>query len=79
MGLRIVNHLRPGLRRQLETAVRHAFEHYPGELDVSITPAVDPDHAEILIKEGGRWRGAYFAPVTLPVTELSRKIRESVG
>jgi len=78
MALRIVNHLRPELRGQLERAVRTALDRYPGELDVSITPAVDGDHAEILIKEGGTWRAAYFAPVALPVGELSKNIRASI-
>jgi hypothetical protein len=79
MGLRIVNYLSPRLRKPVEQAVREALAHYPGELDISITPAVDADHAEILIKEGSAWRAAYFAPVQLPVGELSERIRASLG
>lgn len=72
MVLRIVNYLRPGLQHPLEEAVREALALYPGELDVSISPAVDPDHAEILVKEDGAWRAAYFAPLALPMSELSK-------
>ena len=74
---RIVSTVPAAFGGALEKALRDALTDHGGDLQVSITPAIDPEHAEIIITErGGRQRAAYFAALGASTEEHVRKIRQ---
>jgi hypothetical protein len=78
MGLRVVTTLSPPFDAILEHAVRQALVGHANDLEVSITPGMDNDHAEIVILQDGVRHGAYFAPLAAHLREHVERIQDVV-
>jgi hypothetical protein len=75
MALRVVSTFPAPFDAILEHAVRQALVGRSEDLDVSIMPGMDPDHAEIVILQDGERRGAYSAPLAGRLPEHVDKIQ----
>jgi len=77
--MRIKNGLHAPYRLpEVEDAIRSAVG-ADQDLDVVITHAADPWHAEIVVSQAGQRRAAYFADLNSPLDELSAGLRRALA
>jgi hypothetical protein len=62
----------------LVEGVRSALQGLDGTLEATITPAVNPAYAEIVVRERQRWRGACLVRVAASAEDVRRAVRQSL-
>jgi hypothetical protein len=78
VALHVINYLDAAACASLERLVRSTLTPLDRNLEVSITAALEPSHAEIVIKEDGVWRGGCVVSLHLAPELLSAKILDSL-